>query len=357
MRINYTFFLLFLIGLFNTAIAGTFESIPQQKAKAKYKATEQAIVYPGSYPYDVYQYPFFYISAGAGAYHLKNPTVRGMGNIRGTDTPLASITNNGVTPVYNINLGYAFYNPRASIFGHFNDVMLKLSYLNTSDTKLSNLNGVNGDVWYIDGRRIGYSSFLQSSIKAKHRIIDTGLYYRSVPSAVSLDKITLHPRVGVIFTDFNAKYDVVLNYAASFNDTEQYKVQTYYYGIAAGEQIAFHVIPQFLLLGDAELQLLYANSDLNASQLAISSEPSSTASVNGHLNKVTYRAIAYLGAKFYFLPKANSISLRAKIGVDHWGYNPQIITPNSANGGVRTHLVGTSQNNPFVVFDVTVPIG
>lgn len=357
MRINYTFFVLLLLGLFNNAIAGSFEAVPPQKPKPE--CTERAIVYPGSYPYDVYQHPFFYISAGAGAYHLKNPTVR-VGNLTGTNTPITSINNNGVAPIYNINLGYAFYNSRASVFGHFNDVMLKLSYLNTSETRQPNLRGALGDIWFIDGT--GTVGFLlpiqQTSFTVKHKLIDTGLYYRSVPSTASLDKITQHPRIGLIFTDFNAKYNVIVNYTAvpPSNDTEQYKVQAYYYGIAAGEQLAFHVIPQFLLLGDVELQLLYANSDLNASQIGVSGDPSTAASASNHLDKGTYRVIAYLGAKFYFMPKADSISLGAKIGIDHWGYNPQVVTPSNANGGRRIHLAGTSQNNPFIAFDVTVPI-
>ena len=363
MRIKYTFFILLLTGLFNNAIAGSFEAIPQPKPKPKCaNKTERAIVYPGSYPYDVYHYPFFYISAGFSAYHLKNPTVSSAGNLTGLNTPITSINNNGVKHNYSINLGYAFYNPNTSMFGHFNDVMFKLNYFNASETKNSNLGGTLGNIWRIDGSgRVGVIlPIQQTSFTAKHKLIDTGLYYRSIPSAVSLDKITLHPRIGVIFTDFNAKYNVLINYTAfpPRNDTEQYKVQTYYYGVAAGEQLAFHVMPQFLLLGDVELQLLYANADLHASQIGDSHQPSSsTINVNSHLNKVTYRAIAYLGAKFYFMPKANSVNLEAKIGIDHWGYNPQVVTPNDANGGKRVHLASTSQNNPFASLDITVPLG
>ncbi|MGD9109060.1 MAG: hypothetical protein PVI75_07870 [Gammaproteobacteria bacterium] len=360
MRINYTFFILLLIGFFNTAVAGSFEAVPPKTPKPKC-IPERPIVYPGSYPYDVYQYPFFYVSAGIGAYRFRNPTVE-VGNRTGTNAPITSINNNGVTPIYNVNLGYAFYNPYASIFGHFNDIMLKLSYLNTSSTKESNLGGTLGNIWYIDGgRRVGVIlPIRQTSFTAKHRLIDAGLYYRSVPSTAGFDKVTFHPRIGVVFTNLNAKYNVVINYdylGSQASDTEQYKVQTYYYGVAAGEQLAFHVAPQFLLLGDVELQLLYADSDLDASQVGISGVAASVANVSNHLNKITYRAIAYLGAKFYFLPKADSVSLDAKIGIDHWGCNPQVVTPNDDNGGRRIHLSGTSQNNPFVAFDVTVPIG
>jgi hypothetical protein len=359
--------LVFVISLIGISLPGSgfaaaFMPPPAAPPKKVKKECPKAkpIIYENSYPHFVYQHPYFYLGAGIGAYHLKNPTV-GLQSFTGSSTPIASIDNDGFTPIYCLNAGYAFYNPHDSIFGHFNDIALKFNYFNRTDTKSSGLTGT-GDIYYIDGSgAYGTGLTLYSySAHAKHRLIDTGLYYRSLPAMADLNTFTIHPRVGLVFTNFNAEYNYLLDYeggAVRLTDKEDYKVKTNYYGVAAGTQLAYNLAPQLLFDADIELQLLHASADLHAVQ-----QPDITDNIFWIVNvtqskTVTYRAIASLGAKYAFTMRANGISLGAKVGLDRWGYNPKVVTPNAGNGGRRIHLDGTSQNNFFAKLNVTVPLG
>lgn len=367
MRIKYTFFMLLLLGLSNVAMAAAltppskpddFCNLAKPKPVCK---QERPILYPGSYVAWHYQRPWFYLGFGVGAYHLNNPTVN-IGNFINTNTPIASIDNDDFTPIYNLSLSYPFYSEHNPIFGHYNDIMFKVSYFNKTDNKVSNLTG-SGSVWYIDGRgRFEFPKPLFSyTLKAEHQLIDTGLFYRSIALATELSTFTMHPRVGLIFTNYKNKYNYTLHYNAgpyTTNDVETYKVKTNYYGVAGGDQLAFHLASQILLYGDVEVQLLHAVSDLDATQQVDTAAGTPIVSVNENKTKsLTYRAILSIGGKFYFAPRANSVSLDAKIGLDRFGYNPRVVTPSRANSGSRIHLEGTSQNNFFGMLDLNVPFG
>jgi len=356
--------MLLLLGLSNVAMAAALppSSKPDNFCNlAKPCKKGRPLVYPGSYAAWHYQRPWFYLSFGVGAYHLSNPTVN-IGSVTGTTTPLASISNDGFTPIYNLSLSYPFYSEYNPIFGHYNDIMFKVSYFNKTDNKTNNLTGT-GEVWYINGGgRFGLPKPLYNyTLKAQHQLIDTGLFYRSIALATELSTFTMHPRVGLIFTNYQGKYNYTLSYNAgayTTNDVETYKVKTNYYGVAGGGQLAFHPASQILLYGDVEVQLLHAVSNLRATQQVDTAAGTPIVSVNENKTKsLTYRAIASIGSKFYFAPRANSVSLDAKVGLDRFGYNPRVVPPSRANTGRRIYLEGTSRNNFFAMLNLTVPIG
>lgn len=351
------------VGCSSIAVAGTFENYPV-KDKCK-QVTAKPIIYDESYVGDVYRQPYFYIGGGIGAYHLQSPSV-GVGNVQNGSAPIAS-PGNKVAPIYALNFGYAFYNPRSSMFGALNDINFKISYLQ-NDSKVER-DGINrsarGELWKIDGSgtiTVNPAYLDAYALRAKHQLLDTGLYYRSVPSVSYLSKVSFHPRFGLVATYLRDEYHYVVRYDRGFqnfsNDDESYKADTYYYGIGGGEKVVVHLARQFLLFGDAEVQLLHATSSLHSTQQTDTVSPNPVISVNSSYNKaVTYRAIAAVGTTFFCAPRINSISFSLKGGIDRFGYSPKVVTPSRDNSGGKIHLVGVSQNNWFANLDMIVPLG
>lgn len=309
-----------------------------------------------------YRYP--YIKVGVGAYYVKNPKFE-VGTA-GTDTaPLASIGTSKVTPRYNMALGYAFYNPDNSwvtkVFGHDNAVELRFNYLNLSQKKYNDNLGT-GRIWYIDGSgevTAGITSLTNFNLHASHRYIDTGLYYKG-KWITSNPRIDFLPRAGVVFANLTEKYDYDVAYqmapAISKTDLENYKVNTNYYGLAAGCKLAYKVQQQFAVFGDIEAQLLRASSDLKAYQDALVENDGGKRNVSYHHAKITYRAIAAVGCEYKLNNKITSPSIEIKGGVDRWGYDPRVVPPNH-NGDRAVYVAGNHQNNLFADVDVIVPFG
>lgn len=307
-----------------------------------------------------YRYP--YIKVGVGAYYVQNPKFE-VGTLGNDTAPLAEIGTSKVTPRYNVSLGYAFYNPGNSwvtrVFGHDNAVELRFHYLNLSQKKYNGNLGT-GRIWFIDGSgevTTGAQPLTNFNLRASHRYIDTGLYYRG-KWITGNPNVNFSPRAGAVFTNLKEKYNYTLVYQAglSTTDLENYKVNTNYYGLAAGCKLAYKVQRQFAVFGDIEAQLLYANSALKAYQDAAVGSNADKMNVNYHHAKITYRAIAAIGGTYKLNSKAASPSVELKGGVDRWGFDPRVVPPNHA-GDRAVYIAGNHQNNLFADVNVTVPIG
>ncbi|MGD9153237.1 MAG: hypothetical protein PVG30_06250 [Gammaproteobacteria bacterium] len=346
------------------AASAAFIGISGVCSAASFTGWDQAVMPPSARQHADYRYP--YIRIGAGAYDFNNEKFE-VGTVGNTTAPLAKIDSSKVTPFYNLAVGYAFYNPRENIvtkiFGHDNAVELQLDYFNFT-RKTSNSNLGTGRIWYIDGSGvvIPFAEPLQNfQLNAKHRYINAGLYYRG-GWITSNPKITFMPRAGAVITNLNEKYDYTVQYMAggtSFRtDKEEYKADTYYYGLAGGGRLQYSVQPQFAVFGDLEAQLLYVSSKLNADQnIAIEATPSAAVTpIQNKHSQVTYRAILAVGAQYKINRKITSPSIEAKIGVDRWGYDPRVVPSNNANSG-PVHLASDQRVNYFANIGVTVPIG
>lgn len=311
-------------------------------------------------------YRYFYVRGGIGAYNLRNSAVE-IGTAGSYSTaPLAKITDNGWAPVYHLALGYAFYNPSNSlitkIFGHDDAVEVRGSYFNRNETRRKGGLGW-GNIWYIDGSGSMFvpagSNLNNFKLTARHRLIDTGIYFRGGWSAAN-PKWTVKPRIGVVYTNLREKYRYTLNYHRIIGDDgtdyEKYDVNTNYYGIGGGGKLTYHAKPKLAFFGDLEIQLLHAVSRLKATQEA-SIAPIDHKKVNSTDTKgVTYRVTAAIGAKYSFTQQITSTSISVKAGIDRWGYDPRVVPPNHA-GSKAIHITGEEQDNPFVMLELTVPIG
>ncbi|MGD9108704.1 MAG: hypothetical protein PVI75_06005, partial [Gammaproteobacteria bacterium] len=248
------------------ATGAVFIGISGVCSAASFTGWDKAVMPPSTRQHVDYRYP--YIRVGVGAYKFNKEKFE-VGTVGNTTAPLAKIDSSKVTPFYNLAVGYAFYNPRENIvtkvFGHDNAVELQLDYFNfTRKTSSSNLG--TGRIWYTDGSGsfIPFAEPLQNfQLNAKHRYINAGLYYRG-GWITSNPRVVFMPRAGAIITNLNEKYDYTVQYTAgapnTFTDKEEYKINTYYYGLAGGGRLQYNMKPQFAVFGDLEAQLLYASS-------------------------------------------------------------------------------------------------
>lgn len=329
---------------------------------ASFTGWDKAIMPPSTKQYVDYRYP--YIRVGAGAYDFNSSKIE-VGTVGNTTAPLAVLEGKKTTPFYNLAVGYAFYNPSENIvtkiFGHNNAAELQLDYFSFTKTN-SNSNLGTGRIWRINGT----GSFITIAeplrnfqLNAKRRYINVGAYYRG-GWITSNPKIEFMPRAGAVITNLNEKYDYTVQYRAggvSFRtDKEEYKVNTYYYGLAGGGRLQYSMQSQFAIFGDLEAQLLYASSKLDAYQDPTVGSGNDEISVSNKKSRVTYRAILAAGAQYKINHKITGPSIEVKIGVDRWGYDPRVIPPNHANSG-PVHLASDQKVNYFANIGVTVPIG
>lgn len=327
---------------------------------ASFVGWDKMIMPPSTRQHVNYHYP--YVKVGFGAYSVQNPKVE-IGTLGSGTAPLAQVGNSKITPYYNMALGYAFYNKRDNwvtrIFGHDNAVELQFSYFNASQNKAQDNLGT-GEVWYIDGTgsvTTGPQPLTNFTLDSAHRRIDTGLYYRGKWIAQN-PKISFSPRVGGVFTNLREKYNYSLWYTSPTptHDLENYKINTNYYGLAAGGRLTYDLKSRFAIFGDLEGQLLHASAKLDAYQDAAVGAQAGKTSVKYNHSQTTYRAIAAVGGSYKLNNKITSSVVELKGGVDRWGYDPRVVPPNNANSR-SVYLAGNHQNNFFANMEVTVPIG
>jgi len=329
------------------------------------------MIMPPSTKQHVVNYRYPYVRIGAGVYDFNSSKIE-IGTLNSTTAPLARIDNSKITPFYNLAVGYAFYNQNNSwvtrVFGHDNAVELQLDYFNVTQKQRKPNNFGNGLVWFIDGSGTMVPGGLGTPVRdlnftAKRRYINGGLYYRG-SWITSNPRIVFLPRTGLILTNLNEKYDYTVQYGTGVpgifrTDRENYKVNTNYYGIAAGGRLGYKVKPRMLVFGDLEGQLLYARSKLDVYQNAFVEFVASnifTRQINRTHSKLTYRAILAAGGQYKINDKITSPSVEAKIGLDRWGYDPKVVPPNHAGSG-PVYLMGEQKLNYFANIGVTVPIG
>ena len=312
----------------------------------------------------------FYVNIGGGSYYLNNsPYKVGTLGLEDTSTtPLAKIDNSGFTPQYNLAFGYQFCNPASNwitmLFGHDNAVELSGTYFHRSSNNSRGNQGV-GTIYYIDGsgniRPAGSSTVYSSKLKAKQRNINANLYFKGNKQLAN-PRLFMTPLLGIIYQDFKTEYNFSANYdsgavPAVNTSTEDDTVKTHYYGLAFGDGLSYFFTPQFSTFVNLELQALIANAKLTANQnAAVGSVTPLTKKVTDSENKLTYRAILALGANYKFSTKPNAINLELRGGIDRWGYNPKVVTPNSTTSK-KIHLANDAINNYFATLELHVPFG
>jgi hypothetical protein len=312
------------------------------------------------------KYRYQYVRLGGGIYDFKSSKIE-VGTVGSTTAPLDRIHDTKITPFYNLAVGCAFYNSKTSwitrVFGHDNAVELQLDYFNVKKEKNRPGSLGTGQIWWIDGR----GSFMavprnvqNAYLNAKHRYINGGLYYKG-RWITRNPRITFMPRAGAILTSLRQKYYYTVQYytgAVYRTDKEDYKVNTYYYGVAAGGRLAYEVKSRFSVFGDLEAQALGVHAKLNADQdiFVESSSPATRTTVTNKKSAFTYRAILAVGGEYKINNKINSPSVEVKGGIDRWGYSPRVVPPNNTGSG-PVHIVGTQENNYFANIGVTIPIG
>ena len=307
-----------------------------------------------------------YIEMGVDAYYLNNP-VFDVGTSGNSSAALAKITDNGFVPKYHFAVGHRVNSDKNSVigkvFGTKDKIELNLDYFNTHQSKRKHSLG-EGKLWLIDNTIIG--GFGQDdpypledfNLRSRNRFTSVGLYFRG-HHVTSNSKLTFDPYVGLIHTDYISQDNFTVAYLAPARsiDSEDYYVQTEYFGAAFGNKIDFAITPKLTSFLDLEIQLLRADAKLTAHQDGDVGMPEWVTRyrkdiVTSDHNDITYRGILSLGLTYKFI---NNIAMTFKLGIDRWGYNPKIITPDNTTSG-PVHLVGESDNNAFASLEVYVPL-
>ena len=311
-----------------------------------------------------YNHPF--VEFGGSGYYLNNSEFK-LGTVSGGNAPLVKMTNNGITPQWNLGLGYQFLNcsdnALTRMFGNEESVELKADYFNKVN-RTTNGNPGTGSIYFIDtGAFITGNStpLLLHNLKLsdRQRRTNVGLYFKSHRYTTN-PKVTLTPYAGLVYTDYRDFYQYFLAYAAPAyqTDTEKYTIDVNYYGPSFGNRLTYNLTTTLAAFTDVEAQLLHANADLSARQDPVSRP---AGSFNTRIVKdddsmgITYRTILTAGLDYNFKANPNGLAIELMGGLDRWGYKPVVITPN-ANNSTPAHLHGDTQNNGFVMLNVTVPL-
>lgn len=308
-------------------------------------------------------YPF--IEMGIASYYLQNPDLE-VGTRGASTAPLGKINSNGWTPMYNLGIGYHFYNNNNNwftrLFSPENEVLLKGSYFNSKKNN-SQGNLGEGNVWYIDGSGLAYTApnIYNFNLETKSTFTDLGLLYRW-EKQLSHSAMMLIPLLGIGYQNFETTYDYTVKYEGienPYTDKENYQVKTNYMGFIAGSKLQGTLSPRFKIFSSLIIHLLHASAKLTADQNADIEDdlPIDKKSVNASDTKdLTYRAILSAGLEYKpFNLRSFSPIFQLEGGIDHWDYNPKIVPPNNESSPA-IHVVGTTQNNAFVRLGITVPI-
>jgi hypothetical protein len=303
-----------------------------------------------------------YMDAGVEAYHYQTPNVdSGAGNASGNSLKAASSDGNSIMPT--AKLGYHFDNEfLTSLFGPKANLELDGSFFSHSTSQSQNDLGL-GYLTTISGDPYGYvpanDDIKNYYFNSKDQYENLGFYFKG-EQYTGNQAITLNPFVGLVYTHFSEddQYGFLYDTAQDpsnpnfdpYNASEN--VKTNYYGLTLGNQFNFQLTQHLFINAGGQLQLLRATSSLNGTSSVTDQTPgySYSDSVNDSLSTFTYRGTLSASTAYHFTLNTDSPSVGLNLGIDRWGYTPEVVNPvgnASGNQQAPAHLEKSSSVNLF----------
>lgn len=272
-----------------------------------------------------------YVDAGVEAYHYQFADMHSLAsNGSGQTTPSISNSYNTAMPTFAI--GYHFNNELFTpLFGERANLELDGSFF-SHDASTTQADLGLGFISMVDGGNVfpdaGPADIRNFQLNTTDHYQYAGFYFKGEQSTYN-QAITMNPFVGLVYMHFSetSNYTMQIDGGSSnyFDYNSEEDTNTNYYGVAVGDQINAQLSEHLFVNANAAIQLLYASSSLSANS-AVPDE-NLNANANNTLSTMTYHAILSSSASYHFTFEPDSPTLGLNVGVDRFGYTPEIMNP------------------------------
>jgi hypothetical protein len=272
-----------------------------------------------------------YIGAGVNAYHYKFADMNSLAS-NGSAQTTPSINNdyNTVMPIF--ALGYHFNNELLTpLFGEKANIELDGSFFSHNASTAQGDLGL-GFVSMVDGNNanVNLADIRNFQLNTNDHYQYAGLYFKGDQSTDN-QAVTTDPFVGFVYMHFSKtnNYTMQIDGGSSnyFDYNAQENTNTNYYGLGIGDQVNLQLSEHLFINANAAIQLLYASSSLNANSAIPDEDLNATA--NNKLSTITYHATLGSSVSYHFTFEPDSPTLGLNVGVDRFGYTPEIVNPTS----------------------------
>lgn len=315
-------------------------------------------------------HPYVGVKSGYTHFSLSDYGMASSGTTGIQSRPLAKSSPrlNVIFPV--LYAGYHFENHFIPmLFGQHANLEMSFAWYNRgySDRKNSMPDGA---VWKINGS--GQIGTLQpNKVALRNYHYSNNLAYKNFSLLFKGDRgssnphLSINPFFGLVYTKFDQDFKSSVEYADNptplppesvwSKDSIKGTNDTYYIGPEFGANLAYHFTQHIDALVNLDLQLLYASTNLKESQVPINGG-NTTIKVKNDNSKLTYRGLFSVETRYNFTVSPASPSLGLVLGLDKWGYVGEVRNPRGSAETKKARILNTSQNNPYAMIDLRLPL-